>query len=171
MRRVWRIATDTPDYTSDDLTGAGAKATGGRWNRAGNAVLYCAETPSLACLETLVHLDSGGLPLNRYLVAIDIPADVWKKRDVQTAVTLAVGWDAIPHGMVSLDFGTNWLLSKRSAILTVPSAIVPEDAVVLVNPMHVDARAMIAVKLRKWTFDSRFRTVPLPKLGAVRRKP
>lgn len=118
-----------------------------------------------------MHLDSGGLPLNRYLVAIDIPADVWKKREVQTAATLTVGWDAIPHGMVSLDFGSDWLLSKRSAILTVPSAIVPEDGVVLVNPLHVGAGAITAVKLRKWTFDFRFRTVPLPLPRAARHRP
>ena len=29
---VWRIAADTRDYPADDLSGAGAKATGGRWN-------------------------------------------------------------------------------------------------------------------------------------------
>ena len=29
---VWRIATDTKSYEADDLSGAGAKATGGRWN-------------------------------------------------------------------------------------------------------------------------------------------
>ncbi len=26
----WRIATDTPDYTADDASGAGAERSGGR---------------------------------------------------------------------------------------------------------------------------------------------
>lgn len=71
--RVWRIATDTPDFVADDLAGTGARLTGGRWNRPGQPVLYCAASPALACLETLVHLGTGSLPMNRYLVAIDIP--------------------------------------------------------------------------------------------------
>jgi hypothetical protein len=36
--RVWRIATDTPDFVADDLTGTGARLTGGRWNRPGQPV-------------------------------------------------------------------------------------------------------------------------------------
>ena len=74
---VWRIATDTPNYEADDLSGAGAKATGGRWNEKGMAVVYASETRALACLETFVHLNAGGLPLNRYLVAITISDVIW----------------------------------------------------------------------------------------------
>ena len=37
---VWRIATDTPDYTADDTTGKGAELTGGRWNAPGTPLLY-----------------------------------------------------------------------------------------------------------------------------------
>jgi RES domain-containing protein len=46
----------TPAYTADDLSGAGAKITGGRWNRDGVPVIYTASSPALACLETVVHL-------------------------------------------------------------------------------------------------------------------
>ncbi len=73
---MWRIATDTPTYEADDLSGAGAKATGGRWNAAGVACVYASETRALACLQTIVHLNAGGLPLNRNLVAVTIPDDI-----------------------------------------------------------------------------------------------
>jgi RES domain-containing protein len=73
---VWRIATDTPTYEADDLSGAGAKVTGDRWNAAGAAVVYASQTRALACLETVVHLNAGGLPLNRYLVEVTIPDDL-----------------------------------------------------------------------------------------------
>ena len=76
-RTVWRIAADTPAYQADDLSGAGAKATGGRWNEVGAPILYDSETRALACRETVVHLNSGGLPLNRYLVAMAVPDDLW----------------------------------------------------------------------------------------------
>ncbi len=70
---VWRIAADTRDYAADDLSGAGAKATGGRWNAMNYAAVYSSATRAMACLETIVHLNAGGLPLNRYLVEITIP--------------------------------------------------------------------------------------------------
>jgi RES domain-containing protein len=153
--RAWRIAADTPDYVADDLSGAGAKITGGRWNRPGLPVLYCADTPSLACLETLVHLGTGDLPLNRYLVAIDVPDPVWRARENQTSEFLAIGWDAFPAGQVSIDFGDEWLKSKRTAVMAVPSAIVPEDSVILINPLHPDAAGIVGSKTRRWLYDPR----------------
>ncbi|ALK98183.1 hypothetical protein AB595_08105 [Massilia sp. WF1] len=153
MSVVWRIATDTPGYTADDLTGAGAKQSGGRWNRPGNAMLYCASNISLAVLETFVRLKAGGLPLNRYLVALTIPDAVWKSATWMPAPP--VGWDAIPAGKVSLDEGDRWLKANRSAVLIVPSVIVGEESNVLINPLHPDAGRIEARKVRKWGYDPR----------------
>lgn len=119
--------------------------------------MYCADTPSLACLETLAHLGTGSLPLNRYLVAIDIPDRVWKIREKYEQKTLPVGWDAIPAGIVSLDFGDQWLGGCKTAIMVVPSAIVPEDSVILINPAHQDAPEITSSKIRKWLYDPRLR--------------
>ena len=153
MIHAWRIATDTPGYTADDLTGAGAKISGGRWNRPGSPLLYCASNISLAVLETFIHLGAGGLPLNRYLVELAIPDAVWQRAIILQAPP--VGWDAIPTGKVSLDEGDRWLKANRSALLLVPSVIVQEEWNVLVNPMHADAAAIMARKVRKWTYDPR----------------
>jgi RES domain-containing protein len=155
MPSVWRIAADTPTYEADDLSGAGAKITGGRWNEKGTAVLYCAENISLAAMETLVHLNAGGLPLNRYLVRIDIPDDVWAAAERLDASTAPVGWDALPAGRASIAYGTAWLASKRSACLMVPSIITPEERNVLINPSHSDAVRITAKKVRKWLYDLR----------------
>lgn len=154
---VWRIATDTPEYTSDDMTGAGAKKSGGRWNRVGVAMMYTASSRALACLETVVHLNSGGLPLNRYLIEIDIPDAVWSAAETVNPASL-VGWDAEPAGMVSIEFGTVWATSRRTALLIVPSAIVQEEPNILINPEHPDARGMIPHKRRKWLYDPRLQS-------------
>ena len=37
---LWRIGTDTPFYEAHDMTGKGAELSGGRWNRAGTALVY-----------------------------------------------------------------------------------------------------------------------------------
>ena len=103
---VWRIATDARSYTADDMTGTGAKLSGGRWNDVGVAMVYTASTRALACLETVVHLNAGGLPFNRYLVEVEIPDDLWSIAEVAGAPSLPVGWDAEPAGNVSVEVGS-----------------------------------------------------------------
>ena len=157
-RRLWRIATDTPSYTADDASGEGARITGGRWNRSGTAMLYASESRALACLEVLVHLNSGDdLPLNRYLVAIDVPASVWNQR-VQFEPENHVGWDAEPAGLVSLDWGTHWANSRQSLLAEVPSVIVPDESNVLINPLHPHMSQINIRKDRRWLFDRRLKS-------------
>ena len=152
---VYRIGVDAPAYEAHDLSGKGAEITGGRWNEKGTAVVYAADSRSLACLETLVHLAAGGLPFNRYLVEISIPDPVWAAAQRETAAGLPVGWDAEPASRTSIDFGTAWLRSGRSAVLVVPSVLVAEECCVLVNPAHPDSASISAVKLRRWLYDPR----------------
>jgi RES domain-containing protein len=154
---LWRIGSDTPDWTADDLAGVGPERSGGRWNRKGVRMVYASSSRALACLETLVHLGSGDLPLNRYLVAIAVPGAVWRSR-IRFDQAAQVGWDAEPAGLVSLDWGTAWATSGSSALAEVPSVIVPEEPNVLVNPRHPDVTRLRAVKLRRWTYDARLRS-------------
>ncbi len=154
---VWRIAADAPEYEAHDLSGKGAEVTGGRWNRKGTPMIYTSVSRSLACLETVVHLSSGdALPLNRYLVQIQIPIGAWNSRVVFDAAR-RVGWDAEPAGKVSMDWGTAWLKGKTTLLAEVPSVIVPEEHNILINPNHPDAAKLTAVKIRKWTYDQRMR--------------
>lgn len=155
---LWRIGTDTPEYTADDSEGHGAKATGGRWNRVGTAIVYASPTIALACLETLVHVQARALPLNRYVVRIDVPDGVWASRETFVHHPDTVGWDALPTGKVSLDIGDRWLASLSSALLLVPSVIVPMEFNVLINPVHPDSKALTFRKQEKFVYDTRLRT-------------
>lgn len=151
---LWRIATDTPDYTADDQSGAGAKATGGRWNHVGVPVLYCSSSIALACLETVVYLNCSALPLNRYLVEVLVPTGVWRAAEVFD-FSAHVGWDAVPYGKVSLEAGTQWVRSGRGLLLKVPSVIIPEEQNILINPQHLGLAKLTFKKIRKWTYDAR----------------
>jgi RES domain-containing protein len=133
---LWRIAAATRDRAAGDLSGAGAARYPGRWNRATEAVLYCATTRALAILESAAHLDDGGLPLNRFLVEIQVPDTLWTQREEVPVSALPATWDAIPAGQASVAFGSEWLRSRRSPVLLVPSVIVPEEQCVLINPEH-----------------------------------
>ena len=134
--RVWRIATESRDYSAKDLSGGGAAKFPGRWNRSGEAMIYTASNISLAVLETMAHLANASMPLNRYLLAIDIPIEAWEARSEFTQLTAPGAWDAIPSGSASADHGSRWLAGNKSLVMTVPSVIVPEEAVVLLNPSH-----------------------------------
>jgi RES domain-containing protein len=39
----------------------------------------------------------------------------------------------------------------------VPSIIVPEEQNVVINPAHPESAKITAVKVRKWTYDPRFK--------------
>lgn len=153
---LWRIAADTPSYVADDTSGAGAEKTGGRWNAIGTPMLYTSPTIALAVLETMVHLGAGALPLNRFLVRLDVPDAVWKGAARVDPVGL-VGWNAVPSGRVSIDWGNAWCAARPSAIALVPSVVVPEEFNALINPRHPEAAKITARKIRRWDYDSRVR--------------
>lgn len=122
---LWRIAAETRQYKADDLSGGGAAGNPGRWNVAGQVVVYTAPTIALAVLETAAHVADGGLPLNRYLVRIEVPPRTWRARRQLDAAALPPTWNAIPSGAGSAQTGSDWIKSAASAILMVPSVIVP----------------------------------------------
>ena len=152
---LWRVASDTPSWTADDMGGKGAAGRGARWNRAGERVTYAATSISLAAWETRAHFGRGGaLPWNRFLVRLDVPEDVWAAREVQLRPP-PVGWDAIPEGMVSRVEGSAWLKSGRTALLVVPSVIISEEDNVLINPAHPNSARIVATKVRRFVYDHR----------------
>ena len=151
--QLWRIAVEAPTYAANDLRGAGAKMTGGRWNSKGTPVVYCAMNIALATLETVHYLRTGGLPMNRYLVRIDVPDAVWEARRVLDP--LPGGWDAIPAGLTARTAGDAWIASNASILLLVPSVIVPDEFNVLINPQHDSAGLLTATTVRRWIFDPR----------------
>ncbi len=155
MKVAWRISKEAEDYSADDASGAGAAARGGRWNRKGTPVIYCTASVSLACLETLAGLGRDEPLSNRYLSRVDIPDELWQQALAYTESTAPIGWDAVPPGKTSLDLGEKWIAEQRSAILLVPSSIIPEEPNVLINPGHADMRKIGLRKVRKWTYDPR----------------
>lgn len=154
MNVLWRIAADTPGYAADDLSGMGAKRTGGRWNSKGVPMVYCATSIALATLQTVHYLRAGTLPFNRFLVRIAVPEAAWQAR--QLLDPLPGGWDAIPASLSASRAGDHWSAAGNTALLVVPSVIVPDECNVLINPRHLDAAAITASTVRRWQYDPRF---------------
>ena len=145
-------------YAADDLSGAGAAKSPGRWNDTGQPVLYTAPTIAVAVLETAAHIDDGGLPLNRYLVEITVPDATWSARETLDTSKLDLTWAAIPAGRSSVKPGSDWIKGGTAALLVVPSVIVPEELAVLINTSHPDAAKLKARIVRLFDYNRRFRS-------------
>jgi RES domain-containing protein len=145
---VWRIS----NYL--DLSGLGGLRAPARWHNAGAPIVYTASSPSSALLEVLVHLELGApehLPDSYQLLRIDVPDNIsiteldesdldpdWRKR---SALTRAAG--------------DKWLEESASALLSVPSAIVPHTQNYLINPIHRDAKLFKIHSHGNFPFDFR----------------
>ena len=136
-----------------DLSGAGARIAGGRWNVKGTAVLYTAESRALATVEYLVHVPIAIIPRNLRMAAIDVP-DAAPRSAVATN-DLPLDWNRYPPPPELATIGTAWILKNSHLLLYVPSAVVPGEHNVLINPFHPDMKHVKIVHVEVYKFDKR----------------
>lgn len=134
MLTVWRITTAR--FVTSAFTGEGARLYGGRWNPKGYPIVYTAESRSLALLEMLVQDDP--LRANYVLVPAHIPNDL-SITIIQTQ-ELPEDWRNLSTRDTLQTIGKYWLTSMRSAILSVPSAVLPAERNYLINTNHPDVQ-------------------------------
>ena len=149
MPTAWRIVKRAHLHLA--FSGEGAKRTGGRWNSPGLAMIYTSEHKSLAVLEVLVHLDV--LDMAHYLTfQIEFDRSLVETLD---DADLPRGWRAEMPAQSACRIGDAWIQQARSAILAVPSAIVPEEINLLLNPAHPAFKRIRVGKPTPFTFDPR----------------
>lgn len=148
--RVFRIAKSR--YIRD-LTGVGPQTHGGRWNHKGTAVIYASESRSLASLEYLVHIPMSLEPLDLAVATLVIP-----DRIVPTEIGISYlpqDWKVFPAPSRLADMGTKWAQEGESLLLRVPSAVVPDEYNILINPLHPDIVDVDLEDVHKYVFDER----------------
>jgi RES domain-containing protein len=148
---AWRIAKHTPRYRADDLSGDCAMEAGGRWSSKGIPVVYGCCTPALAALETFAHLGGNFEIRNLFLVRIDMPAAAWSGREIVEMGDLEPDWASTPFGSATVELGDRWLARCEAPILLVPSALVPEEYNLLINPAHEGSRTITATVMRQYS--------------------
>jgi RES domain-containing protein len=147
---AWRITKRR--HAKDAFTGTGAKKYGGRWNNPGSAVVYTAETQSLAALELLVHLQAPEL-LQRYiLIGVEIANSLVQELDQSR---LPRNWRVEPAPAELKTIGDEWVVNGSSVALRVPSAIVPAEHNFLLNPAHPDFKKLTIAEPVLFSFDER----------------
>lgn len=115
-------------------SGKGAALHGGRWNPTGVAAIYTAATISLAALETLVHFSV--LPRDFALTEVHVPDGV-SVESIDEA-SLPADWRSFSPSPATQEIGRAWAAGLRSAVLAVPSGIVPAERNYILNPRHPD---------------------------------
>ena len=144
---LWRIS----DHST--LDGGGGLSLSGRWHSAGRRIVYCAPNPATALLEVLVHaeIDIDDVPVNFRYLEIDAP-DALAVEDLDTSA-LAKSWRTdLP---ATRQAGDRWLQSSRTALLRVPSAVVPATWNVLINARHPDSARLRVLRTFSHGLDAR----------------
>lgn len=109
----------------------------GRWHQMGTSVVYAADQPATALLETLVHATRADLVRAPYVVfEITLVEDRHLLR--LPPEMLPADWQAWPWPESTQEIGTYWFQSQASAVLEVPSAVIPYHRNYLINPSHPD---------------------------------
>ena len=131
--RVWRIVHE--DYATTAFDGEGARITGGRWNSEGIPMVYTAGTLSLTLLEIVVHLEIKNAL--KHFKAIPVTFNESLVESVPMDA-LPLTWNSTPPSFITKTIGDKWIHQSTSAVLCVPSAVVPTEKNYLLNPLHPD---------------------------------
>lgn len=129
--RVYRLSRAPYAH---ELSGKGAALGNNRWNSKGTEIIYTAESRALALTEILVHLNPQLIPKDFRLLEIEIPDDLSSQR--VEAMQLPSKWNLNPPLVATQKIGDSFIAESAKALLVVPSAVVPGDQNILINPHH-----------------------------------
>ncbi len=129
--RIWRICRER--HAAGSFTGEGARRFGGRWNSRGVPMVYASSSLALAAIELFVHLEPAQAPADLVSIAATLPEG--EPARTITPDELPPDWLADPAGKLRA-LGDEWMASLSSLALLVPSAPIPHERNVLVNPLH-----------------------------------
>ncbi|MDR5760580.1 RES domain-containing protein [Caballeronia sp. LZ035] len=145
---AWRVTTER--FADSSFSGEGARLYGGRWNPKGLALVYTAQTQSLALLEMLVQ--DSPLRARYIMIPARIPESLIGRVD---SASLPNDWRDLEARNELQEIGAAWARNQTSAVLAVPSSVVPAETNYLLNPIHPDF-PLIAIGSRdEWETDPR----------------
>ncbi|MGB5635665.1 MAG: RES family NAD+ phosphorylase [Waterburya sp.] len=145
---VWRICA--AKYQDSAFSGVGGLYVPGRWHTQGHKIVYTAESLALASLEIFVHLESDRVPL------VAIKANIPDELEIEEikVENMPKNWQDPDSYSKLQKIGQSWLISRRTPILKVPSAIVPVESNYLFNPEHPQFKVDLKPPIR-FRFDRR----------------
>lgn len=149
MLSIYRI---TLKKWSKQLVASGRSA---RWNRKGEFVLYAAESSCLACLENVVHRNGEGLHADFALIEINVPIGIRMTNVLKRE--LPEQWKSFDNYFACQKIGSAWYAAGQTALLRVPSVIIPGGYNYLINTKHKDFEKIQLESIQPFLFDERIK--------------
>lgn len=115
-------------------------------------MVYLAGSRSLAALEMLAHLTPESRRLRFSLIEVSFST---KLVEVIASDQLVANWRDEPAPDALKRVGADWLQSSRSAVLCVPSTVVPQETNYLLNPRHANFKKVTVGEPMEWQLDQR----------------
>ena len=128
---VWRLAK--PDLALK-LDGETSRAEGGRWHSPGRGVVTTARALSTLVLETMAMLP-GNLRFDLPLLAA-VALEISDETSIRRVTRDELGESPGPSELRRRAIGDAWLKDGIIPVLEVPSDMVPQDTLILLDPLH-----------------------------------
>ena len=146
--QVWRICKKKHKDTA--FSGEGGLYAPARWTPQGFRVVYTAESLALASLEVFVHTESNKIPL--IAIRAILPEDI--AIETVSLDSLPIDWQQEAAYPILQNIGKQWLMSRRTSVLKVPSAIIPIEFNYILNPQYPGFKLFLNPPM-EFKFDER----------------
>jgi len=144
--KVWRLTR--PEHVA--LDGAGAAKLGGRYSSPGLPLVSFASEPGLAVLVALRYVGASPHTFDDDFVL------GWTTLDQQAE---RVPDDLTDAGKVA--FVDAWAAERRSLVVAVQSAVLPEADIILMNSLHPEASNVAPLSTRPFRFSECLHRPPM----------
>jgi RES domain-containing protein len=102
-----------------------------------------------------VHADDEDLAEDYVALSADIP-DSTEVTGVRVP-DLPQDWRSLPRPLALADLGSRWAAAGETAVLSVPSALIPQELNYLLNPLHPRFKRIRIGRPEPFAFDPRLR--------------
>jgi len=150
MIEAWRLVKQK--RAAEAFAGEGARLFGGRWNHPGTRMVYLGGSLALAALETFVHIERAEMSIKFAAIRVEIATELihaLKETD------LPKDWRQQPPPQSTKTLGSHWAEHRESAVLEVPSVVVPAEKNYLLNPDHPEFNDIVIGEQTPFQFDFR----------------
>lgn len=137
---------------SSKLTSSGAS---NRWNKKGEYVIYTGSSRSLSTLELVVHRNFIKPDVIYKVMIISVP-DTDNLIKTIKINDLPNNWRQFEAYSKLQKIGSEWINSRESLLLQVPSAIIPQEYNYIINTEHPDFKKSIKlIRNENYFWDER----------------
>lgn len=134
-----------------------APGIAGRWNSEGNKVIYTAGSISLTIMENLIRRNGYGFNKDFAIMYIQIPDSI--PITVLDLHSLPLGWSQPDDYSISQPVGDEWYNSGKTAVLQVPSSVVPLEYNFVLHATHIDFTKCKIIEVKDFIPDGRIEAI------------